>query len=70
MVRLEMVILPHMCIRKYLILVNQVDILGGTKPQITSRPSVLPDGLTWETSTTTQCWSGYCNGIRQINICW
>ncbi|HKI88024.1 MAG TPA: TonB-dependent receptor [Draconibacterium sp.] len=28
-------------------------ILGGTKPQITSRPSVLPDGLTWETSTTT-----------------
>ncbi|SHI53753.1 TonB-linked outer membrane protein, SusC/RagA family [Tangfeifania diversioriginum] len=29
------------------------DILGGTKPQLTSRPSVLPDGLTWETSTTT-----------------
>jgi len=28
------------------------DILGGTKPQLTSRPSVLPDGLTWETSTT------------------
>lgn len=27
--------------------------LGGTKPQLTSRPSVLPDGLTWETSTTT-----------------
>jgi TonB-linked SusC/RagA family outer membrane protein len=27
-------------------------ILGGTKPQLTSRPSVLPDGLTWETSTT------------------
>ncbi len=29
------------------------DILGGVKPQQTSRPSVLPDGLTWETSTTT-----------------
>lgn len=28
------------------------DILGGTKPQMTSRPSVLPDGLTWETATT------------------
>lgn len=28
------------------------DILGGSKPQFTSRPSVLPDGLTWETSTT------------------
>jgi TonB-linked SusC/RagA family outer membrane protein len=28
------------------------NILGGTKPQLTSRPSVLPDGLTWETSTT------------------
>lgn len=28
-------------------------ILGGVKPQVTSRPSVLPDGLTWETSTTT-----------------
>lgn len=29
------------------------DILGGSRPQWTSRPSVLPDGLTWETSTTT-----------------
>lgn len=28
-------------------------LLGGTQPQLTSRPSVLPDGLTWETSTTT-----------------
>ena len=28
-------------------------ILNGTRPQFTSRPSVLPDGLTWETSTTT-----------------
>jgi TonB-linked SusC/RagA family outer membrane protein len=28
-------------------------ILGGVKPQRTSRPEVLPDGLTWETSTTT-----------------
>ena len=28
-------------------------ILGDGKPQITSRPSVLPEGLTWETSTTT-----------------
>ena len=27
-------------------------ILNGVKPQLTSRPSVLPDGLTWETSTT------------------
>ncbi len=27
-------------------------ILNGTRPQYTSRPSVLPDGLTWETSTT------------------
>ena len=33
--------------------ISQSDnILGGTKPQQTSRPSVLPDGLTWETSTT------------------
>ncbi len=29
------------------------DILGGTKPALTSQPDVLPDGLTWETSTTT-----------------
>jgi TonB-linked SusC/RagA family outer membrane protein len=29
------------------------NILGGVRPQQTSRPSVLPDGLTWETSTTT-----------------
>ncbi len=28
-------------------------ILGGTRPQITSNPNVLPEGLTWETSTTT-----------------
>lgn len=28
-------------------------ILNGIRPQYTSRPSVLPDGLTWETSTTT-----------------
>lgn len=28
-------------------------LLGGIKPQLTSRPEVLPDGLTWETSTTT-----------------
>ncbi|HUR10158.1 MAG TPA: TonB-dependent receptor [Flavitalea sp.] len=27
-------------------------ILNGTRPQFTSRPSVLPEGLTWETSTT------------------
>ncbi|TCC94260.1 TonB-dependent receptor [Pedobacter frigiditerrae] len=27
-------------------------ILGGVKPQRTSQPGVLPDGLTWETSTT------------------
>jgi TonB-linked SusC/RagA family outer membrane protein len=27
-------------------------ILGGTRPQQTRNPSVLPDGLTWETSTT------------------
>jgi TonB-linked SusC/RagA family outer membrane protein len=29
------------------------NILNGVKPQQTSRPSVLPDGITWETSTTT-----------------
>lgn len=28
-------------------------ILNGVRPQQTSRPSVLPDGITWETSTTT-----------------
>lgn len=28
-------------------------ILNGIRPQYTSRPSVLPDGITWETSTTT-----------------
>ncbi|TKC13108.1 TonB-dependent receptor [Pedobacter polaris] len=27
-------------------------ILGGVKPQRTGQPGVLPDGLTWETSTT------------------
>jgi TonB-linked SusC/RagA family outer membrane protein len=27
-------------------------ILNGVKPQRTNNPSVLPDGLTWETSTT------------------
>lgn len=27
-------------------------ILGGTRPQTTRNPSVLPDGLTWETVTT------------------
>lgn len=27
-------------------------ILSGVRPQYTSRPTVLPDGLTWETSTT------------------
>ena len=33
--------------------INQSDnILGGNKPQKTSRPSVIPDGLTWETATT------------------
>jgi TonB-linked SusC/RagA family outer membrane protein len=29
------------------------NILNGVKPQQTSRPSVLPDGITWETATTT-----------------
>jgi len=29
------------------------NILNGVRPQQTSRPSVLPDGITWETSTTT-----------------
>jgi len=28
-------------------------ILNGVKPQQTSKPIVLPDGITWETSTTT-----------------
>ncbi|MET1057926.1 MAG: TonB-dependent receptor [Pedobacter sp.] len=28
-------------------------ILNGTKPQTTKIPAVLPDGITWETSTTT-----------------
>ncbi|MDQ1296999.1 MAG: hypothetical protein QG611_978, partial [Bacteroidota bacterium] len=28
------------------------DILGGLRHRMTSRPDVLPDGLTWETSTT------------------
>ncbi|WP_207424416.1 SusC/RagA family TonB-linked outer membrane protein [Desertivirga brevis] len=28
-------------------------ILNGTKPQTTSQPAVLPQGITWETSTTT-----------------
>ncbi|CAL1521453.1 TonB-dependent receptor [Chitinophaga sp. MM2321] len=27
-------------------------VINGTKPQQTSQPVVLPDGLTWETSTT------------------
>jgi TonB-linked SusC/RagA family outer membrane protein len=27
-------------------------VLNGTRPQRTSQPSVIPDGLTWETSTT------------------
>ena len=28
------------------------NLLGGSKPQLTSSPNVIPDGLTWETSTT------------------
>jgi TonB-linked SusC/RagA family outer membrane protein len=28
-------------------------LLNGVRPQYTSNPSVIPDGLTWETSTTT-----------------
>jgi TonB-linked SusC/RagA family outer membrane protein len=28
------------------------NILNGVKPQYTSRPTVLPDGITWETATT------------------
>ena len=28
-------------------------VLNGVKPQYTSQPSVLPEGLTWETATTT-----------------
>ncbi|QEC54146.1 TonB-dependent receptor [Anseongella ginsenosidimutans] len=27
-------------------------VLGGVRPQKTGQPSVIPDGLTWETSTT------------------
>ena len=27
-------------------------ILGGSRPQITRNPNVIPEGLTWETSTT------------------
>jgi TonB-linked SusC/RagA family outer membrane protein len=33
--------------------VSQINrVIGGVRPQSTSRPSVLPDGLTWETATT------------------
>ena len=32
---------------------SQAYILNGVRPQYTSNPSVLPDGITWETSTTT-----------------
>ena len=28
-------------------------ILNGTRPNFTSAPSAIPDGLTWETATTT-----------------
>lgn len=28
------------------------NILNGVKPQYTNRPTVLPDGITWETATT------------------
>lgn len=28
-------------------------IINGTRPQTTKQPDVLPDGITWETSTTT-----------------
>jgi TonB-linked SusC/RagA family outer membrane protein len=28
-------------------------VLGGVRPQTTGQPAVLPDGITWETSTTT-----------------
>lgn len=28
-------------------------VLGGVRPQTTRQPGVLPDGITWETSTTT-----------------
>jgi TonB-linked SusC/RagA family outer membrane protein len=32
---------------------QSTQILNGTKPQTTKIPAVLPDGVTWETSTTT-----------------
>ena len=45
------------------------NILNGVKPQYTSRPSVLPNGITWETSTTTNLGLDFRNVERQVEIC-
>ena len=39
--------------QKQFSIAQSTNILNGVKPPYTSNPTVLPDGITWETSTTT-----------------
>jgi TonB-linked SusC/RagA family outer membrane protein len=49
--------------------ISQSDrILGGIRPQTTSRPSVLPLGLTWETSTTTNLGLDFATLSHRLTI--
>jgi len=48
----EMVILLHMPSKNFININQSGVILNGTRPQTTRNPAVVPDNLTWETSTT------------------
>lgn len=43
-------------------------ILNGIRPQRTSRPSVLPDGLTWETATTSNIGLDLAMFANRLNL--
>jgi TonB-linked SusC/RagA family outer membrane protein len=52
-----------------LLSVSQSDrILGGIRPPFTSRPSVLPLGLTWETSTTKNLGLDFAMISHRLNV--
>jgi TonB-linked SusC/RagA family outer membrane protein len=39
--------------REQFLIAQSGRVINGTRPQMTAQPNVLPNGLTWETSTTT-----------------
>lgn len=47
-------------------------MLGGTRPQTTSQPTVLPDNLTWEKATTTDIGvdASFIQNRLQLNADW